>query len=205
MALLDKTIDLDAAASTVWDLLRQGPVAAVLAASACAVAVTVLAVGWLTQPDSLSRGFSPVQPIPFSHRVHAGSMAMPCLYCHSGAARSRSAGIPDADVCMGCHRVTKTDSPAIITLKEASDSGTPVAWKRVHSLPDHVFFDHRPHVNAGVACQTCHGPIQQMTTVRQHMSLRMGNCLGCHRNPKPALPPDSTIAKAPENCNACHR
>ncbi|MBI5623283.1 MAG: cytochrome c3 family protein [Elusimicrobia bacterium] len=205
MALSARALDLDAAASFLWDLLRQRPVQAVLASCAGLIGLTVLTAGWLTQTDRLSRGYAPVQPIPFSHRDHAGAMAMSCLYCHSGAARSRAAGIPGEAVCMGCHSVTKTESPSIKTLKEAFDSATPIPWKAVHSLPGHVFFDHRPHVNAGVACQTCHGPVQEMTVVSQRMSMRMSHCLGCHRDPKSALPQGSAIAKAPENCNACHR
>ena len=202
MAGLD---DLDATADALWQRLRDPAARAVLAATAAGVLVTVCAVGWVAQPDRLARGYSPAQPIPFSHRLHAGSLAIPCLHCHPGADRSRVAGIPSVEACLGCHKVTKTESPAIRSLTAAFDSGSVLAWKRIHSLPSHVFFDHRPHVAAGVACQTCHGPVQEMATMRQHMSLRMGACLACHRSPGPALPPGSAIARAPENCNACHR
>jgi hypothetical protein len=106
---------------------------------------------------------------------------------------------------MGCHKVTRTDSPAIRRLASIFEAGETLAWRRVHSLPSHVFFDHRPHVLAGVACQTCHGPVQEMPVMVQRMSMRMGNCLACHRDPRPALPAGSAIARAPENCNACHR
>ncbi|HBL17472.1 MAG TPA: cytochrome C [Elusimicrobia bacterium] len=177
----------------------------VLAASGAAVLLVVLGVGWMTQPDRISRGYAPAQPIPFSHRLHAGSLAIPCLHCHAGAEKSRSAGIPSVETCMGCHRVTRTDQPAIKRLAEVYDSGGTLAWKRVHSLPGHVFFDHRPHVLAGVACQTCHGPVAEMAVMRQTMSMRMGNCLSCHRSPRPALPADSRITRAPENCYGCHR
>jgi hypothetical protein len=106
---------------------------------------------------------------------------------------------------MNCHRVTKTDSPQIQELTRIYESGAPLLWERVHSLPDHVYFDHRPHVRAGIICQTCHGEIQEMEVVSQHMSLRMGNCLGCHREAHEALPPDSEVDQGPEHCNACHR
>lgn len=106
---------------------------------------------------------------------------------------------------MNCHRVTKTDSPQIQELTRIYESGAPLLWERVHNLPDHVFFDHRPHVRAGIICQTCHGEIQEMEVVSQQMSLRMGNCLGCHREAHDALPPDSEIERGPEHCNACHR
>jgi hypothetical protein len=132
-------------------------------------------------------------------------MQIACLYCHSGANRSRIAGVPSVETCMNCHRVTKTDSPAIRQLTEAYKSGKPILWQRIHHLPDHVFFDHRPHVNAGIACQTCHGEVQNMEVVSQHMSMRMSNCLGCHRDPQAALPKDSPIRKGAENCSVCHR
>jgi hypothetical protein len=169
------------------------------------VLLTVLGVGWFTQPDRFARGFAPAQPIPYSHQLHAGTLRIPCLYCHTGATRSRQAGVPAVETCMNCHKVTKTDSPAIKELTRIFNSREPLKWRRVHSLPDHVFFDHRPHVNGGILCQTCHGEIQDMQVVEQHMSLRMGNCLGCHREAHDSLPKDSKIERGPENCNACHR
>jgi hypothetical protein len=170
-----------------------------------AILVTVLGVGWYTQPDRFVRGYQPVQPFPYSHQLHAGALRIHCLYCHSGAQRSRQAGIPSVEKCMNCHKVTKTDSPPIRRLTNAYASGTPVLWRRVHSLPDHVYFDHRPHVNSGILCQTCHGEVQDMNVVYQRMSMRMSNCLGCHRDPRKALPADSAIMKGPEYCYACHR
>lgn len=169
------------------------------------ILLTVLGVGWFTQPDRYARGYAPAQPIPYSHQLHAGSLRIPCLYCHTGATRSRMAGVPAVETCMNCHKVTKVDSPAIQKLKTAFENDVPILWKRIHSLPDHVYFDHRPHVNGGIACQTCHGEIQEMPVVTQEMSMRMGNCLGCHRNAHDALPADTKIERGPENCNACHR
>jgi len=78
-----------------------------------AVLSTILCVGWYTQPDRFARGYQPQQPIPFSHKLHAGTMRMPCLYCHSGALKSRQASVPSVEKCMNCHKVTKTDSPYI--------------------------------------------------------------------------------------------
>jgi hypothetical protein len=170
-----------------------------------AVLTTVLCVGWYTQPDRFVRGYQPQQPIPYSHKLHAGIMRMPCLYCHSGALKSRQAGVPPVEKCMNCHKVTKTGSPDIKKIAAVYASGTPMEWRRIHSLPDHVYFDHRPHVSSGILCQTCHGEVQTMDVVYQNMSMRMSNCLGCHRNPKDALPADSNISRGPENCYACHR
>ena len=170
-----------------------------------AVLATVLSIGWFTQPDRLARGFQPTQPIPFSHQLHPGTLRIPCLYCHSGALKSRQAGVPTVEKCMNCHKVTKTDIPDIKRLAAVYASSKPLEWKRIHSLPDHVYFDHRPHVNAGILCQTCHGEVQTMNVVYQNMSMRMSNCLGCHRAPKDAVPADSKILKGAEHCYACHR
>jgi hypothetical protein len=176
----------------------------ILPAGTVAILCTVVAVGWFVQPDRFVQGYQPAQPIAFSHRQHPGDLRIPCLYCHSGALKSRVAGIPAIGKCLNCHRVTRVDRPEIIKLTKIYNSGQPMKWKRIHSLPDHVFFDHRPHVNAGIVCQTCHGEVQTMNVVYQNMSMRMSNCLGCHRDPKDALP-DSKITKGPEHCNACHR
>jgi len=170
-----------------------------------ALFATVALVGWFSQPDRYAQGRSVPQPIPYSHALHAGTLKIDCQYCHSGATRSRHAGVPAVSVCMNCHSVTKTDRPAIQQLAALHKSGAPLAWNRVHAMPDHVFFDHRPHVSSGVACQTCHGEVQTMSSVSLKMSMRMGNCLGCHRDPAPALPKGSPVRKGPENCHACHR
>jgi hypothetical protein len=177
----------------------------ILPVGAGLILLTVTAVGWFTQPDRFARGYAPGQPIAYSHRLHAGVLKIPCLYCHTNARRSRHAGVPAVETCMNCHRVTKTDSPEIKKLTAIFESNQPLKWRRIHSLPDHVYFDHRPHVNGGIECQTCHGEIQSMDIVSQYMSMRMGNCLGCHRDAHDALPPDSRVKEGPEYCNACHR
>jgi hypothetical protein len=177
----------------------------IIPVGALAVLAAVLGVGWYTQPDRYVRGYQPEQPIPYSHRLHPGTLRIPCLYCHSGASKSRIAGIPPVEKCMNCHRVTKTDSPYVKSLTAIYASGVPLPWKRIHRLPDHAYFDHRPHVNGGILCQTCHGEVQTMNVVYQNMSMRMSNCLGCHRAPKDALPAGSAITKGPEHCYACHR
>ncbi len=177
----------------------------ILPAGFVAILVTVFGVGWYTQPDRFVRGYQPEQPIPYSHQLHAGVLRIPCLYCHSGALKSRLAGIPSVEKCMNCHRVTRVDRPDIKKLTAIYTSGVPLLWERIHKLPDHVYFDHRPHVSAGILCQTCHGEVQTMQVVYQNMSMRMGNCLGCHRSPHDALPADSKIVRRPEHCFACHR
>lgn len=177
----------------------------VLPAGACALLTTVLAVGWVTQPDRYALGFAPAQPLPFSHRLHAGTMRISCAYCHAGTTRSRTAGLPSLATCMGCHRTTRTDSPAIRELTRRFDAGQPLPWQRVHTLPAHVFFDHRPHVQAGIACQSCHGEVQTMEVVTRRMAMRMGNCLACHRHPQDLLPAGTPAVRGAEHCGACHR
>lgn len=168
-------------------------------------------------PTASNQGYQPTQPIPYSHRLHAGDLKIDCRYCHVGAEKGRHAAIPSLNVCMNCHRVVKTESPYIKQMKESFDAGKPIEWVRVHELPDFVYFSHRPHVNRGVACQTCHGDIQTMETVYQSQPLTMGWCLDCHRGV--TTPPsvsrtmhpdvkDSEALKglhvAPTNCSTCH-
>jgi hypothetical protein len=203
MALFGTGFDRDFWIQTGHDLLNYSRF--ILPTGAAAVLVTVLGTGWYTQPDRFVRGYAPEQPIPYSHALHAGTLSIPCLYCHSGALKSRLAGIPTVEKCMNCHKVTKTDSPSIKKLAAVYASGEPLKWRRVHALPDYVYFDHRPHVSAGILCQTCHGEVQNMYILYQNISLRMGNCLGCHRDAHDALPADSKIERGPEHCNACHR
>ena len=117
-----------------------------------AIMLTVISVGWFTQPDRFVRGYEPVQPISFSHQLHPGTLRIPCIYCHTGVLTSRLAGIPPVEKCMNCHKVTKTDKPEIKMLTARYDSNESLQWKRIHSLPDHVYFDHRPHVYAGILC-----------------------------------------------------
>jgi predicted CXXCH cytochrome family protein len=169
------------------------------------VLATVLAVGYAAEPDRFVVGYAPDQPLPFSHRLHAGDNHVPCLYCHTGATRSRHAGVPSVQTCMNCHAVTRTDRAPIKKLAAIYDASAPLAWARVYALPDHVYFDHRPHVRVGIACQTCHGEVQGMDRVARDMSLRMGNCLACHRDARSAVPASSTVTEGPTSCFACHR
>lgn len=128
-----------------------------------------------------NEGYRPQQPINYSHVLHAGVMQMECLYCHYQAEKGPYAGIPAVDVCMGCHSIVRTDSPEIQKLAEYYRTGEPVPWVRIHKLPDHSFFNHQWHVAAGVACQECHGPIQEMPVVAQWRKLEMGECMTCHQ------------------------
>ena len=172
--------------------------AAVTAALTCAIAAAVLA-------RELSRvgvhqGYAPPQPIAFSHKLHAGDFRVPCLYCHFGARTSRHAGIPPANVCMNCHGLLQKQTTDLELLKELIDQQRPVAWIKVHNLPDFVYFNHSQHVTAGVDCQTCHGHVERMVRVEQEAPLTMGWCIQCHRSHAANLSaPAATL-----DCGKCH-
>jgi hypothetical protein len=128
------------------------------------------------------QGYAPEQPIPFSHQLHAGQYNIPCLYCHGSAERTAFSAVPGLETCMNCHHAVKVDSPWIQKVKKHYDEGTPIPWVKVHVLPDFVQFNHRPHIAAGVECQTCHGAVEKMEKVYQAKQLSMGWCMDCHRN-----------------------
>lgn len=130
----------------------------------------------------MQQGYAPKQPIPFSHKVHAGKYKIDCNYCHTGVNRSKSANIPSANICMNCHNAIKTDSPKLRGLFEAVRNNKPIQWVRVHNLPDLAYFNHAQHVKVGgLECKTCHGPIEEMEVVQQYSPLTMGWCINCHR------------------------
>jgi len=155
-------------------------------------------------------GYQPAQPIAYSHRVHAGENRMDCQFCHTAAEKGRHAGIPPLSTCMKCHEKivnkpgSKEPSPEIAKLAQAFKDGRPVEWQRIHRLPAFAYFDHSRHVNAGVACQKCHGEIQTMDAVFQANALTMGECLTCHRDTNLKLVQSGKPAAAPTDCSACH-
>jgi len=140
-----------------------------------------LVAGWGLSRVGIHQGYAPAQPIAFPHKVHAGDNKIPCLYCHYGARTSRHAGIPPASVCMNCHNLVEKQTVEIEKLKEAVQEQRPIKWIKVHNLPDFVYFNHSQHVLSGVACQRCHGSVEQMDRVQQVSPLTMGWCLECHR------------------------
>ncbi len=154
----------------------------------------------------IDQGYAPIQPIHYSHRIHAGENQIECKYCHSSARVSKHSGIPSLNVCMNCHKsisevaeTTATEDYSkefydgeikklykAVGWDEASQSYTgktePVKWVRIHNLPDFAYFNHSQHVSvAGVECQKCHGPVEEMEIMYQHAPLTMGWCINCHR------------------------
>jgi len=134
----------------------------------------------------VQQGYAPKQPIAFSHKIHADQYEIDCKYCHTGVMKGKNANIPSPNICMNCHNQiksgTNTGDGEIAKIVSAYENNKPIEWVRVHNLPDLAYFNHSQHVNvAGVECQTCHGPIQEMDVVRQHSLLTMGWCIDCHR------------------------
>jgi len=150
----------------------------------------------------------PLQPIQFSHKHHAGLYEIDCQYCHSGTDRSRAAGVPSVELCMGCHEqfpASYDELEGIQTLKEHWKNEEPIEWVQIHRLPEYVKFQHRAHVRAGFECQQCHGAVEEMDKLAlvedtiwwpwglPAAKLEMGWCIDCHRQ-----------NGATQDCLACH-
>ena len=184
-----------------------------------AVLLAVLAFlalsSWSRQPAVAQAS---VQPINFPHNVHVQTYKIDCQYCHADARRSEYAGLPSVTRCMGCHKITAADKPEIKKLAEYAGKGEPVPWVRIFKVPEFTYFPHKPHVRAGVRCQTCHGPVETMTTVGGRTGprlvndllnltgmrpaappLTMGWCIDCHRDQNA-----TRGTKAPLDCVTCH-
>lgn len=176
-------------------------------------------------------GYAPEQPVPYSHKLHAGDMGIDCRYCHNTVEVSAKASIPPTSTCMNCHSKVKTDSPLLEPVRQSEATGESIAWVRVHNLPDYAYFDHSAHLAAGVGCESCHGRVDQMVVVEQQQSLTMGWCLDCHRDPAKHIRDPKDVAKMgmldslasqgqaggevklangrtahpPQHCSGCHR
>jgi Cytochrome c7 and related cytochrome c len=210
------------------------PIMAAVLAAGLIVSLATLVAAWRLPGDN--QGYEPAQPIAYSHQLHAGTLQIQCLYCHSSADKSRHAGIPAMSVCMNCHNGVTAALDAVKAEEQAAaqqqravrpvvsaelrklydamaldeslapipgQSPKPIAWRRVHKLPDFVYFDHRAHITAAVRCQQCHGPVETMARVRQHETLSMGWCVNCHRDAN-----ETGVAGKPVHasidCVTCH-
>ncbi len=159
--------------------------------TALLLAVSVI----LFQRDAQSVPEGPAQPVFFSHKIHAGDNQIPCQYCHSYVAISAKPGVPSVQKCIGCHNQIAgkdevyTDGAVKINfnteinkVKQYWEKKTPIPWVRVHYLPEHARFKHKPHIRRGFECQTCHGEVQNMHVVKRVHKLEMGWCITCHEN-----------------------
>ena len=174
-------------------------------------------------------GYQPIQPVAFSHEIHAGQLGMDCRYCHNGVEKSWYSNIPAASLCMNCHNQVLKDSPKLELVRESALSGKPIPWVQIHKTPDYVYFNHSVHVNRGVSCVKCHGQVNHMDEVRHEKPFSMGFCLECHRDPAKQIRDPKDVynldlkitaaeqekmgkkfvhdwkVNASQNCSACHR
>lgn len=188
----------------IWKAFAQNQFLVLVTAIFFLLASGYFVYGYFMQID-VNQGYEPVQPIHYSHRIHAGDNGIDCKYCHSSARVSKTSGIPSLNVCMNCHKSISEVAPE--TLAEGKEYGVdydaeiqklydavgwdgtaytgeskPVKWIRVHNLPDFAYFNHSQHVTVGgIECQTCHGPVEEMEIVYQESPLTMGWCINCHR------------------------
>ncbi|HZV21938.1 MAG TPA: cytochrome c3 family protein [Hyphomicrobiales bacterium] len=133
------------------------------------------------------------QPVPFSHKHHAGELGIGCLYCHTGVEKSGFAGLPATHICMTCHSQLWTNAAMLAPVRESLATNRPIRWNRVNILPAYVYFNHSVHIAKGVGCSTCHGRIDQMALTAQGAPLTMGWCVDCHSDPAPNLREPSQV------------
>ena len=185
-------------------------------------------VWYYFSPKYTDVGYRPIQPVPYSHKLHAGDLGMDCRYCHTSVEVSAKANVPPTATCMNCHTMILPESEKLLPIRESFATGQPMEWVRIHNIPDYAFFDHSAHINAGVGCISCHGNVAEMVVVQQVEPLSMGWCLDCHRNPDPNLRPIDQVTNMdwqppadhaefvaawkqekdinpPTDCSGCHR
>jgi hypothetical protein len=133
------------------------------------------------------------QPVPFSHEHHVSGLGLDCRYCHTSVEKSAFAGIPAVKTCMTCHSQIWANAPLLEPVRESFRTGAPLAWTRVHDLPDFVFFNHSIHIHKGIGCASCHGRVDRMPITWQVETLQMRWCLSCPRNPERYLRPRSEV------------
>lgn len=171
------------------------------------VVILIVFIGVLTNEGrqaNFNKDYQPVQPIAFSHKVHAGDNDIQCIYCHYGAEKGRHANIPPVNLCLNCHSQIKKDSSEIAKIRQALKDKKPVGWVKVNHFPDYAYFNHSQHVKVGkVSCSECHGNVESMGRIKQVSELNMGMCLDCHRS-KGIAPPNDHKSKAGGDCARCH-
>jgi hypothetical protein len=171
---------------------------AIARASLFGVVFVVAGAGWLLfelqrSPIITYAGVRKAQPVPFSHQHHVTGLGIDCRYCHTSVEQSSFAGIPPTKTCMNCHAQIWTNAAYLEPVRESFRSGKSLEWTRVNQLPNFVYFNHSIHINKGVGCNTCHGPVDQMPLMYQYASLQMEFCLDCHRAPEKYLRPREQV------------
>ncbi|WP_028891353.1 c-type cytochrome [Tenacibaculum sp. 47A_GOM-205m] len=222
-----KTPGLMGQTAELWEGIKRNTFLKVLTVIFGALVAAYFLFGTLFKVG-VDTGYQPIQPIAFSHKIHAGDNKIDCQYCHSSAKHSKTSGIPSVNVCMNCHKnisevaddtkvvmddhtLVKADlDKEIAKIYEAAGwdpdkleytgNTKPIKWVRVHNLPDFAYFNHSQHVTVGgVACQKCHGPVEEMEEVYQHSPLTMGWCIDCHKDTKVDLKGNEYYAKIHED------
>lgn len=202
-----------------------------LAYAAVVGGVATAGITYYATPSYANVGYAPVQPVPFSHALHAGQLGMDCRFCHSNVEKSGHANIPTSQTCMNCHNQIKTDSPLLAPVRDSYATGDSVPWVKIHIAPDYVYFNHSVHTARGVSCVSCHGKVNEMEVVHQAKSLTMSFCLECHRAPEKFIRDPKLVTnldwknpegekaqleqgkkfvhnwnvKPPQSCSGCHR
>ena len=201
-----KRLSLSEQANGVWEAFKGNKFLHFLLVIFFLLSVAFFGFGWLSS-IGVDQGYKPIQPIEFSHKIHAGDNKIDCQYCHSSAKHSKTSGIPSANVCMNCHKsiaevadntVMGDHGKAYLDKEiqklydavgwdkdklEYTGETMPIEWIRIHNLPDFAYFNHSQHVTvAGIKCQKCHGPVEEMDEVYQFSPLTMGWCIDCHRD-----------------------
>lgn len=133
------------------------------------------------------------QPVPFSHKHHVQELGLDCRFCHTGVETSAKAGLPPTYTCMSCHSQIWTNSPLLQPVRDSWQTGVPIQWTLVNSVPDFVYFDHSIHVNKGIGCTECHGPVQEMHITYKAKPFTMAWCLDCHRAPEKFIRPREEV------------
>ena len=220
---MDKSNDIFVFPRWTW-VLRPAIAAAV--GGGLLYAVLIVWLGF--SPQATDVGYAPEQPVPYSHALHVGELGIECRYCHNTVETAAHAAVPPTQTCMNCHSMIRKESEKLIPIRESYATGMPVAWIRVHDLPDYVYFNHSAHVRRGIGCVSCHGRIDTMEVVTQVEPLSMGWCLDCHRQPEQHLRPVEFVFQLdwvpeedqlvlgsrlretfninpPVDCNTCHR
>ncbi len=134
-----------------------------------------------------------VQPVPFSHKQHAGTLKLPCEFCHTPSRSGETLVIPRATFCMQCHQTMDTDNPGVQKLAGYAKSDSVIPWVRVYQLPSFVSFSHKTHLLHGATCRQCHGPVEERVQLYKETDISMAGCVNCHRT-----------TKASTECETCH-
>ena len=218
-----KTPGMVGQAAELWEGVKKNTFLHVLFVIFLALAGAYVLFGTLFKVG-VDQGYQPIQPIAFSHKIHAGDNKIDCQYCHSSAKHSKHSGIPSVNVCMNCHKsiaevsegtkvvmddytLEKSDLDKEIAKiydaagwdpenLEYTGKTKPIKWVRIHNLPDFAYFNHSQHVTVGgVSCQKCHGPVEEMEELYQYSPLTMGWCIDCHKETKVDLKGNEYYAK----------